>query len=403
MAKITRECYALKSDDKRGEAELTFFGNVVKTRPLEYDFENHTIRKSTSNYIVEEEFLKDLKEIEKCDKLNIRVNSLGGDVTAALTIHNRLRELADSGTEISCVVDGIAMSAGSMIMCAADKITASSSALIMIHKCLAWRFDYMNADELRKLAEEQDEYDKAIAACYVRKTGKSEEEILSLMAKETYMTSAEAKSLGFIDEISGGKSVDIAACADKRSLIVSGMMFDLMGAPLPENLKTVALPDTGVTDTKNTEGGRIMATNFDELLKENPALAAAVEKELTAKANAAAKTDTEKAVEAERTRLAEIDKIAGQCSAEQVEEAKYGKKACTAQELAYRMLLENAEKGKMYLDNLSADAKAANTEKIPAAVAPEDAAEENLSDEEKMERAMAAVAQALGEKEGESV
>lgn len=375
MAKINRDCYAVKIDSKSESAELTLYGNVVKERPLEWDGQD--IVKSTENYIVEKEFLDDLGKIGKCKKLNIRINSLGGNVYVALNIHNRLRDLAKNGTEITCSVDGVAMSAGSMIMCAADKVTASESSLIMIHRSMLFLDDYYNADELREQAEIQDEHDKAIAACYKRKTGKSESELLEMMSRETFMTGAEAKEQGFVDELMDSENaLEIVACADKKSLMVGGRIFDLMGAPIPQNLPTVAFPKpqsgTGVTNTKPTGGNEIMAKNYDELLKENPELAAAIKEELMAKAKSDNDDKAKKAVEEERKRIAAIDEIANQCSPELVSEAKYGEKACSAEQLAYRMLLENEKKGKSYLDGLKKDAEASGVENVQATPAPED-------------------------------
>ena len=408
---IERGCYAMKTDSKSETAELTLYGNVVKKRPLDIDWENDRISKSTDNYIVEQEFLDDLKAIGECKKLNIRVNSLGGDVHVAMTIYSRLRELADNGTALNCIVDGVAMSAGSMIMCAADKVTASEASLIMIHRSMTMPKDYLNADELRRQAEIQDEYDKVIASCYKRKTGKSESELLKMMSRETYMTGAEAKEAGFVDELaSSGQTTEIAACADKKSLLVGGRVFDLMGAPLPLNLPTVTQPSPqsgGDVTHKElpTEGGNeIMATNYDELLKENPALAAAIEKEFKAKAeadiSAKANEAKAKAIEDERARIAAIDEIAALYSPETVEAAKYGEKACTAMELSYRAAVEDAKKGRKYLADIQGDAQASGSSAVNAAVPPADnKPDSSKTDEELMAEARVAVNAILKEED----
>lgn len=405
---IERGCYAVKTDGRSETAELTLYGNVVKKRPLDIDWENNKISKSEDNYIVEQEFLDDLNVVGKCKELNIRVNSLGGDVRVAMTIYKRLRDLADNGTALNCIVDGVAMSAGSMIMCAADKVTASEASLIMVHRSMTMPKYYLNADELRRQAEVQDEYDKVIASCYKRKTGRSESELLKMMSKETYMTGAEAKEAGFVDVlIDSGEATEIAACADKRSLMVGGRVFDLMGAPLPLNLPVVTQsePRSGgdVTHTElPTEGGNeIMAKNYDELLKENPELAAAIEKEFNAKAEAdiSAKANEAKAqaIEDERARIAAIDEIAGLYSPEMVEAAKYGDKACTAMELSYRAAVEDAKKGKKFIDDLQEDAHASGASAINAAVPPEDKPDSSKTDGELMAEARAAVKAVLGE------
>lgn len=359
------QCYDLKKDGE--SAEITLYGNVVKSRPLEWDGEN--IHRSEQNFIVEKEVLDDINALGKCKKLNLRVNSLGGDVHVALNIYDRLRELADGGTEIHCSVDGVAMSAGSMIMCAADHVSVNESSLIMVHRCTTNISGHLNADRLRKEAERQEKYDKVIAACYKRKTGKSEEEIIAMMSHETYMTGKEAYDAGFADELlPAEKGTEIVACADKKSLMIGGRCFDLMGAPAPENIP-VAMPKKGNINKPN--GGKIMATNFEELLKENPELAEAVRGEIAAKAAEDMKKQSEKAVEDERNRLAEIDKIASQCSPELVKKAKYGDEHITAQELAYKVLLDSAKNGRTFLQDLIDDAENSGTQNVQAAVAPD--------------------------------
>ena len=126
------------------------------------------------------QILDDLNAVSKSKALNIRLNSCGGECHTAIVIHNRLREMAKNGTQITCTVDGVAMSAGSHIMCAADTVKASEGSLIMIHKSLVMLCGSYNADELRKTALANDAYDKSMLSAYKRKTGKEEAELISM-------------------------------------------------------------------------------------------------------------------------------------------------------------------------------------------------------------------------------
>jgi len=186
---ITREHYAIATDEKSESAEIKMYGEVVEQCPTDW----WTGKPIEGDFIISSEFIKDIEKIGKCKKLNIRLNSIGGEVHAAILIHNRLREMSRNGTEITCSVDGIAMSAGSMIMCAADRVSVSAVSLIMIHKSLIGVCSWLNADALRKLADESDSYDKVIVAAYKRKTGLDENELLSMMSETTYLTGEEAK------------------------------------------------------------------------------------------------------------------------------------------------------------------------------------------------------------------
>ena len=113
---IKKTAYALASVDGRS-AELTMYGDIYAARPT--DWNGNPVE---GDFILLDDFLTDLKEIEGFTSLLIRMNSYGGDADVANTIHNRLRELSRGGMEIRCIVDGVAMSGGSLIMCAADSV-----------------------------------------------------------------------------------------------------------------------------------------------------------------------------------------------------------------------------------------------------------------------------------------
>lgn len=114
-----------------------------------------------------------------------------------------------------------------------------------------------------------------------------------------------------------------------------------------------------------------MAKNLEELRKENPELAAVVEAEV----KAAATTNTppeqpsaEETLAGERKRLQEIDEIASMINDDElVKEAKYGEKACTAQELAFRAMKKQADQGAQHAANTAEDYKASNAAQVTGA------------------------------------
>ncbi len=422
---IEREHYALFLDKNSGKAEIKMYGQVVKERPVD----GWTGEEIKGDFIISSEFVNDIENLGNCKELNIRLDSVGGDVQAAIVIHNRLRELSRNGTKINCTVDGVAMSAGSMIMCAADHVSVSEESLIMIHKSsVSIFFSWLNADELRKMAEENDKYDEVIVAAYKRKTGLDEKELLAMMSEETYMTGKEAVEKGFADELFESEDkVEIAACADKQSLVINGRMFPLFGMPCPD-VPTAKTPEsnTGDANKQNSEAGevgernevkladlsegkpqacptaerfrseevtKIMANNLSELKAENPQLAAAIEKEILAASaadkKAAEDTAVKAAVEQERSRLAEIDEIAQLYDPDIVKAAKYGDKACSAAELAYRAALENAKKGKKYISDAESDSHGSGVDDVQASAAPELGSPHVKTDEERLAEARA--------------
>ena len=385
---IARQFYTMATTDGK-TAEITMYGEIVEERPWDW-WEDKPVE---GNFIIGSEFLEDLKEIEGCSDITIRMNSGGGDAGVSLMIHNRLRELAAKGVKLTCIVDGIAMSGGSIIMCACDTVKVNAASLVMIHKCWTIVWGAYNADELRKIAESNEAYDKAQAAVYVRKTGKSETQILHMMADTTYMTGKEAKEKGFADEVlESAEPLQIAASADRKMLYVGQRKMHLApGMMLPDSIPTVkagAVPVvTQNINTDENEGGKPMASTIEELRAENPDLVSQLE--AAARANA---------VQEEQTRLQEIDNVAGLFNPDLVREAKYGAKACTAKDLAYRAAQEAAKNGQQFLSNMAADAQVSGAAVVPAAPVPEDKPEPKTP-EEKLSAARNAVRAILHKEE----
>lgn len=383
--RINRQFYTMATTDGTN-AEITMYGEIVEQRPKDW----WTDEPIDGDFIVGSEFLEDLKQIENCSNITIRMNSGGGDAATSVLIHNRLRELAKAGKHLTCIVDGIAMSGGSLIMCACDTVKVHASSLIMIHKCWSIVWGAYNADELRKLADSNDAYDKIQASIYVRKTGKSETQILHMMSDTTYMTGREAIDKGFANELTEAEEpLQIAASANRRTLYVGQRKMHLApGMILPDSIPTVETGAVPVTANKNqvdnNEGGTQMANTIEELRAEYPDLVAQLAQEERAAA-----------VQEERSRIRDIDDVAGLFSAELVTNAKYGENICTAQELAYRAAQAAKKNGSQFLSNMAADAHASGAAAVPAAPVPEEKPEPKTPDE-KMAAARAAVKAILG-------
>ena len=372
---IRRNSYAMASVDGQS-AEIQMYGDVVEHRPFDW----RTYQPMEGNFIIQDEFLKDLEELKGCKEVTIRINSYGGDAVVGLLIHNRLRELAKSGVKLTAIVDAVAMSAASVIMTACDTVKVNATGLVMIHRCAALLIGYYNSDELEAQVEPMRSYDRALAAAYTRKTGLPEETVISMMADTTYMTGKEAVEKGFADELlEDAEPVKLAASASGKMLYVNGVAVHLApGQFAPDFIPTVTPEDgaaaatvtptaSAVVDENTTpdnsgnenEGGNPMS--LDELRAQQPELVQQIEA-------AAAQT----AVANERARLQGIDEVAALFPTELVAEAKYGEKPCNAAELALQAAQAAAKSGSNFLSNLTDDAKASGTDSVPTPAALED-------------------------------
>lgn len=368
-------------------AEITMYGEIVESQPVDW----WTGEPIEGSYIIQSKFLEDLKSLTGARTLTIRMNSVGGDAGVSILIHNRLRELAAQGMTLNCIVDGVAMSGGSLIMCACDHVEVNPSSIIMIHKCWSSLWGGYNADELKELAARNEAWDKAQVSIYKRKSGLSDMVISNMMAKTTYMTGTEAVEKGFANKVlEDAAPLDIAASADGRSLFVRGRKFHLTpGMFAPDNIPTVKTEVPAPDTTNNTlpeqtgnEGGKIMAKNLEELRAENPELAEALMAEARTAVSASgaaapASTPTtpltpqasggDDSVLNERRRIQAIDALAGTVDAETLYAAKYGDNPCTAQEMVYQAALKAAQQGKKFLAALEDDTAGSGAQDVGAA------------------------------------
>ena len=396
-------------------AEITMYGEIVEAQPVDW----WTGEPVPGAYIIQSEFLQDLETVSGAKTLTIRMNSIGGDAGVSILIHNRLRELAAKGTKLKCIVDGVAMSGGSLIMCACDEVEVNPSSLIMIHKSWGSLWGGYNADELRALAARYDTWDKAQVSIYKRKCGQSDQVISNMMAKTTYMTGAEAVEKGFADKLlEDAAPLNIATSADKSSLFVRGREFRLTpGMFAPDTIPTVktgvfpAMTNTNPPVKTGDKGGETMAKNLEELRAENPELAEALMAEAKAAVSASVGSGTlapqaadldavSAAVQAEQKRIQEIDAVAALYDVDTVRAAKYGETACTAQEMTYRAAQQAAQQGKKFLSDLEDDAQASGAQGVPAAGdpgAPPPA--ENQTPDQRMASARAEVKALFGKEE----
>ena len=369
---ITKSVYALASTDGLS-AELTMYGDIYEQRPT--DWYGKPVEGA---FILLDEFLTDLEEIAGCKELTIRMNSYGGDAGVSNTIHNRLRELSREGMKLTCIVDGVAMSGGSLIMCACDTVKVNPSSLVMIHKCWTFLFGGYNADELREAAEHQDSFDKMQVEIYKRKTGLSQTVLMHMMSETTYMTGREAVEKGFANEVlEDAEPVSIAASADGRCLFVRGRQMHLApGMFAPDTIPTVTPEASAAVETNKEkpvvtgEEKEETPMTMKEFREKYPDEVAQVEAEARASVDPA--TQISAAVNDERARIAGIDEVAALFDPALVAEAKYGENPCTAAEMALRAAQKAAKAGSKFLADAKTDADESGAAKVGAAPAVED-------------------------------
>lgn len=133
-----------------------------------------------------------LDEVADDEGVQVVINSSGGDIFAASEIYDML---AESKATIKVI---FAASAASYIACAC-KSEIVPTGMLMIHNVSSYA-----AGDYNDMAHESGvllKASKAVATAYRLKTGMSEDELIGLMDKETWLTADEAVEKGFIDKV----------------------------------------------------------------------------------------------------------------------------------------------------------------------------------------------------------
>ncbi|MDR3591574.1 MAG: Clp protease ClpP [Negativicutes bacterium] len=176
--------------------------------------------------ITPKQFADDLAALGPVTKINVYIDSDGGDVFAGQAIRSMLKR---HPANVTAYVDGVAASIASVILTAADTVIMPRNSMQMVHK--PWSYVIGNADVMRKMADDLDKVAESIIAAYEEKSGMSRDEILAIMEAEQYWTAEECIKMGLADEIEQQKV--IAACIDSGILMLNGRKLDFSKAKNP--------------------------------------------------------------------------------------------------------------------------------------------------------------------------
>lgn len=175
--------FEFKAADMDGNAELLLYEFIG------YDW-------WSDSGMTAKQFDEELKNLGVVKHLTVRVNSPGGDVWDGMSIFNML---ATYSAPTTVIVEGLAASVASVIAMAGDTVKAAELSQLMIHD--SWTYGVGNEQSFRELADVLAKIDGQIAETYAKRAGKPVEYFRDLQDKDTYLTAAEAKDIGLVDEV----------------------------------------------------------------------------------------------------------------------------------------------------------------------------------------------------------
>lgn len=130
--------------------------------------------------------------------LNIRINSVGGDVYPGIAIFNAIRQCKSN---VTIYIDGIAASIAGVIALCGKRVEMSRYARIMIHCVSGGCFG--NKEDLRDMINELESLENTIGEIIGNRCGKAPEEVKAeyFDGKDHWLKADEAVAMGLVDAI----------------------------------------------------------------------------------------------------------------------------------------------------------------------------------------------------------
>lgn len=192
--------YSLQLNDEAREADISVYGDITSWPWMDSDVSAYNLSRQIEGLDV--------------DRINLYINSYGGEVAEGLAIYNSLKRHKAS---IRTVCDGFACSIASVIFMAGDERIMNNASLLMIHN--PWTRAAGNANEFRKQAEDLEVIGQASINAYMEKVSIDESKLKELLDNETWISPQDALDMGFASSIIADEQGEKIAQNAKKSLM----------------------------------------------------------------------------------------------------------------------------------------------------------------------------------------
>ena len=177
----------------RGERAYDIYSRLLKDRII---FLGGQIDDNVANVVVAQMLFLESEDPDK--DIYLYINSPGGVVTAGLAIYDTMQYIKP---DVSTICIGQAASMGAVLLTAGakGKRFALPNARVMIHQPLGGAQG--QSTDIQIQAREIQRIRETINDIFVQTTGKTDEEINNDTERDNFMTAAEAKAYGIVDEV----------------------------------------------------------------------------------------------------------------------------------------------------------------------------------------------------------
>lgn len=177
----------------RGERSYDIYSRLLKDRII---FIGTPIDDHVANLVIAQMLFLQMEDGKK--DISIYINSPGGSVTAGLAIYDTMQFVT---CDVNTYCMGIAASMGAVLLCAGTKGKryALPNSDIMIHQVSGGAQG--QASDVERQVEFMFKLKKRLNKIIAHHTGKTVEQVEKDADRDYYMTAAEAKAYGLVDEV----------------------------------------------------------------------------------------------------------------------------------------------------------------------------------------------------------
>lgn len=255
---MKKQYFSLAVNEEEKAADIYIYGDITSFPWLESD---------VSSYMLSQR----IAQLKDVDRINVYINSYGGEVGEGLAIYNALKR---HPAKVCTYCDGFAASIASVIFCAGDERYMSSASFLYVHN--AWVSASGNAEELRQAADDVEKLNTAAFEVYkAAMPGLSEEEIQGLMDAGTWITPSEALQYGAATKVTPLDGAEKPA-ADARQAHYNALTFAMRQGTITEPVQQTepkespepALePKPELEPTSEERAAQMMCGFFDAIFK----------------------------------------------------------------------------------------------------------------------------------------
>lgn len=191
------------------------------------------------------EVIEALQETPDAERIDVFINSPGGEVFEANAIYQTLK---DHKAPVNIFIRGLASSAAGIIAMAGDNIQIAEGGFLMVHN--SWSATMGNAAALRRQAALLDKIDDSMAGILARRSNNDPKQVAKWMDAETWFTAEESVKYGFADRIGGTIEEETDNGERCRNLGYRNIPTQLGGPSIPISAATMSAEEMREVNNK---------------------------------------------------------------------------------------------------------------------------------------------------------